>query len=267
MRYNWTVKHTANARQWVEKMTLRVTSTDLDRLAKGMLASVDQVSNSRWEAAVQRAAKLPGDVRPEKVKALTDSFSRELGAFGATAGAAAAAPAVGTAATMMAATAELAWFTARAGDLILTVAALHGRAAPTVEERRAWLLAVLIYGGSAREGFSRAINEANTGLRPATNAKIPITTLRTVNRLMTPRLVKRYGARRGAIALGTALPLGIGALVGGSANYAAVRALSRHADEFFARLPYSAIDTTATEIDGVLPSNFPEPAPRRRWSR
>ena len=66
--------------------------------------------------------------------------------------------------------------------------------------------------------------------------------------------MKRYGTRRGAIALGTALPLGIGALVGGSANYLAVRALARHADEFFLRLPYSAIDTTAVDIGGVLPS-------------
>ena len=161
------------------------------------------------------------------MKALTDSFARELGAFGAGAGAAAATPAVGTTATLLAAMAELAWFTGRAGDLILTVAALHGRPSPSVEERRAWMLAV---------------------------TKLPMATLQTVNRLLTPRLVKRYGARRGAIALGTTLPLGIGAIVGGSANYMAVRALARHADQFFSRLPYSAIDATATEVDGVLPS-------------
>ena len=33
----------------------------------------------------------------------------------------------------------------------------------------------------------------------------------------------------------------------------AVRALARHADEFFLRLPYSAIDTTAIDIGGALP--------------
>ena len=242
----------ANAREWAEKWASRVNPADLERVTRSMLASIDQVSSARWDAAVARAAALPGDVRPEKIKSLTDSFSRELAAFGATAGAAAAAPAVGTVATMLAATAELAWFTGRAGDLILTVAALHGRPAPSVDERRAWLLAVLIYGGSAREGLAKTINEANTGLSPATNNRLPITTLQTVNRLLTPRLVKRYGARRGAIALGTALPLGIGALVGGGANYMAVRALARHADEFFARLPYSAIDTTAIDISGAL---------------
>lgn len=246
------MKSTTNARQRLQVFVRQLNPADVERLAQSMLASIDQVSSSRWDAAVARAAGLRGDVRPEKIKALTDSFARELAAFGATAGGAAATPAIGTTVTLLAATAELAWFTARAGDLILTVAALHGRSEPTVEERRAWLLAVLIYGGSAREGFTRAINEANTGLRPAAGARLPITTLRTVNRLLTPQLVKRYGARRGAIALGTALPLGIGAVIGGGANYVAVRALARHADEFFARLPYSAIDTTAIDITGVL---------------
>ena len=253
MRYNRSVKLTpAAARERLQAYARQLNPADVERLAQSMVATIDQVSSSRWDAAVTRAAGLKGDVRPEKMKSLTDSFARELGAFGAGAGAAAATPAIGTTITLMAATAELAWFTARAGDLILTVAALHGRAEPTVEERRAWLLAVLIYGGSAREGFTRALNEANTGLRPATGARLPITTLRTVNRLLTPQLVRRYGARRGAIALGTALPLGIGAIIGGSANYIAVKALAGHADEFFARLPYSAIDATAIDITGVL---------------
>ena len=283
---------TYSAREWAERLTMRVSPADIERLGRTMLVTIDRVSSSRWEAAVGRAAALGGDVRPEKMKALTDSFARELGAFGAGAcgarapgaGAArpasraagrsaaassaeravfgralvsalesirtiklaAATPAVGTTATLLAAMAELAWFTGRAGDLILTVAALHGRPSPSVEERRAWMLAVLIYGGSAREGFAKTINEANTGLSPANGTKLPMATLQTVNRLLTPRLVKRYGARRGAIALGTTLPLGIGAIVGGSANYMAVRALARHADQFFSRLPYSAIDATAT---------------------
>ena len=55
---------------------------DVERLAHSMVATIDQVSSSRWDAAVTRAAGLKGDVRPEKMKSLTDSFARELGAFG-----------------------------------------------------------------------------------------------------------------------------------------------------------------------------------------
>lgn len=251
----------AKAREWAAKwsarLATRVSPADLERLSRTLLTTVDQVSATRWDAAVKRAAALPGDLRPDKLKALTDSFARELGVFGAGVGAAAATPVIGTTATVLAATAELAWFTSRAGDLVLTVAALHGRPAPTVDERRAWLLAVLIYGSSARDGFSKAVSEATMGRSPAATTKLPIHTLQTVNRVLTPQLVKRYGARRGAVALGTALPLGIGALVGGSANYVAVRSLARHADAFFARLPYSAIDTTAIDVTGALPPARP----------
>lgn len=221
-------------------------------MSKGMLAAIDEVSSNRWGAATKRAAELPGTIRPEKLKSLTDTFARELGTAGAAAGAAAAAPTVGTAATLMATTAELGWFTARAGDLILTIAALHGRPNPTVDERRAWVLAVLIYGSSARDGFARTLNEASTGMTPAGNRRIPLATLQTANRLMSKRLLRRYGSKRGMIALGRALPIGLGAAIGGTANYLAIRTLARHADEFFARLPYSAIDVDSIDVTGRL---------------
>ncbi len=240
---------------WAPRLAARINPADAEWIAQRVMASVDEVSAKRWDAAVRRAAAHPGDIRPEKVKSLVDSFARELGAFGAGAGAAAAAPAVGTAATILATTAELAWFTTRAGDLILTIAALHGRPDPTVEERRAWLLAVLIYGGSARDGFAKAINQATTGTKLATNNRVPLATLQTANRLMSRLLLRRYGARRGVVALGTAVPLGLGAVIGGSANYLAIRALGRHADEFFARLPYSAIDVDSTDVTGRLLSD------------
>lgn len=241
--------------KWSQRLAARLDTAEVERLANSLLTAVDQVATTRWDAAVRRAATLPGDVRPEKVKALTTSMSRELGACGATVGAAAATPVVGTAATLLATTAELAWFTARAGDLILTIAALHGRPAPTVDERRAWVLAVLIYGGSARDGFAKALHQANTGLRPATDNRLSVGTLQTVNRIMSKMIISRYGTRRGAVALGQALPFGVGALVGGGANFLAVRALAKHADQFFARLPYSAVDVTWTEVGGALPAS------------
>ncbi len=238
----------AKAGEWAARLASRISAEDARRISQRMLDAIDEVSSSRWEAATRRAASLRGDVRPEKVKALTDSFARELGAAGAAAGAAAVAPAVGTAATVGATMAELAWFTARAGDLILTMAAVHGRPDPTVDERRAWVLAVLIYGSSARDGLARAVNEATTGVAPVADARLPLVTLQAANRLMARALLRRYGSRRGLIALGRMLPIGIGAVIGGSANYVAIRSLARNADQFFARLPYSAIDADSTDI-------------------
>lgn len=242
-------------RRWSERMLQRVNPADLERVATSILRAVDDVSSRRWELAVTRAAALPGDLRPEKLAALTASMSRELAAAGAAAGAVAATPLIGTAGTLAAGLAELAWFTTRAGDLILTIAALHGRPDPTEDERRAWVLAVLLFGGSARDGLARAINEANTGLATTDvgpQRHIPIATIHRANRLLAQRIVRRYGTKRGAIALGTALPLGVGAAFGGTANYVAVQRLARHADALFARLPYSAIDTTAIDIAGEV---------------
>jgi len=235
----------------------RATSLDPETMAQSILDAIDKAAASRWGAAVERAATLPGELRPEKVRALTDQLSRELAAIGAAAGVAAVAPTVGTTATLMASTAELAWFTTRCGDLILTIAALHGRGTPTVDERRAWVLAVLIYGGTAREGFVTVADGLGVGLG-AGATHLPIATLRAVNGVLGRKLMSRYGKRRGVIALGRALPLGIGAVIGGGANWTAVRALAKQADQFFARMPYSAIDTTAIDIGGALPA--PRPA-------
>jgi hypothetical protein len=225
----------------------RIAGLDVVTVSDLLMTGVDRAAGMRWEAAVERAASLPGGVRPQKVKVLTDAFARELATIGAATGAVAAAPSVGTAATIAVSTAELAWFTARSGDFILTMAALHGMREPTVEERRAWVLAVLIFGGSAREGLTSAAKQLGIEI-DTPSSRIPLASLRAINGVLSTSLVRRYGTRRGVIAAGTALPLGIGAAIGGSANYAAVRTLSRHADSFFSRLPYSSIEVRGTEV-------------------
>lgn len=234
------------ANRWLND---RAATLDRSPIAEALIAGIDKATEHRWEAAVERAAQLPGSVRPQKVKALTDAFARELATVGAATGAAAASPVVGTGATLAAGVAELAWFTARSGDLILTMAALHGRKAPTLDERRAWVLAVLIFGSSAREGFTSAAKQLGLELEQPSQ-RVPLGTLRAINGLLGNKLLRRYGTRRGAIAVGTALPLGIGAVIGGTANYSAVKALAKNADTFFSKLPYSTIETTAIDVTG-----------------
>ena len=77
MRYNCSVKLTpAAARERLHMFMRQLNPADVERLAQSMIASIDQVSSSRWDAAVARAAGLKGDVRPEKMKSLTDAFRR-----------------------------------------------------------------------------------------------------------------------------------------------------------------------------------------------
>jgi hypothetical protein len=113
------------------------------------------------------------------------------------------------------------------------------------------LLAVLIYGGSARDEFARAVHEASTGMvAVGPDRRLPIGALQLANRVMSKALFRKYGARRGLAAVGRMIPLGIGAAIGAAANYTAIRSLARNADEFFARLPYSAIDAESTDVTG-----------------
>ena len=238
------------ATDWATRLAARLSTGDALRISSAMLASVDEVSQHRWEAAKARAATTAGSLRPEKIDAVTSSFTRELDLEASAAGAAAAGPVVGTVTTLASAMAELAWFTARAGDLILTIAAIHGRPDPTVEERRAWVLAVLLYGSSARDEFARTLNEASIGVAPTVGRQIPVTTLQVANRMMSKMFVRRFGTKRGLVALGRLMPIGLGAAIGGAANYVTIRTLARHADQFFARLPYSAIDAVSTDVTG-----------------
>lgn len=210
----------------------------LDRWRPGevVLAGVDRVVSGRWEGARRTAAATTG-TRDERVAQLKRAFSRELGTVGAAAGVVAAAPLVGTAATVATAGAELGWFTLRAGDLILAIAAVHGHTEPSVEERRAWVLSILAFGNSAAATFTKLAGEGGKGLGAKATARIPAEVLRRMNRSLGRTVVTKYGTRRGAIAVGRALPLGIGAAIGGTANYMLVRAIGRHADSFFVHLP------------------------------
>ncbi len=225
---------------------------DLDGLGDKLLAAIDEAAESRWDAATERARQLPGELRPEKLAALTRTFTRELTALGAAAGAAAAAPAVGAVASLAAAATELAWFATRSGDLVLTIAALHGRPTPTVDERRAWVLAVLLYGGSAQEGFTTAAGQLGITLDQQSPSRLPMASLQAINSRLGALLVRRYCTRRGLVLAARTVPLGIGAVIGGSANYVAVRNLAHHADRFFAKLPYSSIEVDAREVGGMI---------------
>ena len=61
---------------------------------------------------------------------------------------------------------------------------------------------------------------------------------------------------------GADVPLGIGAAIGASANWVAVRTLARNADEFFARLPYSAIEVDAIDVTERRVATWEGPAQR-----
>ena len=203
-----------------------------------ILAGIDTAITTRWDAAQQRAERLTGTTNNEKIRQLTDTFAKELGLLGAIAGGAAATPGIGATTAIATTIADLSYFTIRSSELILTVAAIHGHTQPTVEEQRAWISCILIFGDTATKGFTKLAGEAGKGLGKKATTKIPTATLTAINRAAGRTLVTKYGTRRGIIAIGRAMPLGIGMAIGGTANYAGVQLLGRHANKFFTNLPY-----------------------------
>lgn len=62
---------------------------------------------------------------------------------------------------------------------------------------------------------------------------LPAGVLRTINRKVGFTLLTKFGTKRGGIALGRVIPLGVGAAIGGTMNYHAVHQFSQSALRFY----------------------------------
>ena len=208
-------------------------------LGELVLTGVDQAVTLRWDAALRDAERTVGTT-DERVGQLSRSYAQELGAAGALAGGVAAVPGVGTTAMVGTAVAEITWSTMRMGTLILATGAVHGFTEAEVEERRLWVLSILAYGGSAGATLSKLTGTAGAGRGPNWTAQLPGEALSRLNRRVGRTLVTKFGAQRGALLLGRVIPFGVGAVIGGTANYKLTRGVATKADDFFRTLSLPA---------------------------
>ena len=211
-------------------------AADPSKVGPVVLGTIDGAVSARWDHALAVAGAADG-TQEERVAQVARVFAWEMAAMGGAAGAAAAVPGAGTFVAVGTSAVELGVFTARAADLILAVAAVHGHTESSVEQRRAWILSVLAFGDGAAAGFAKAAGELGRGLGRRATGAIPTEALRAINRALGRTIVTKYGTKRGVIAFGRVLPFGIGAAIGGSANYVFARGIARHADAFFRQLP------------------------------
>jgi hypothetical protein len=209
------------------------------RLGTAILSGVDSAISTRWDAARRRTESVLVNDLDATSKAISKQFAKEMAVVGAVTGGLAAMPVVGTSAEVAANVAELSMFTMRAGELILTMAALHGYDEASVDDQRAWILAVLTFGNGAAEGLAKLAGELGKGLGGRAARALPTELLQRINRRLGRTIVTKYGTKRGAVAVGQAFPFGIGAVVGGTFNYGSMYAIGRQAHHFFERLPYT----------------------------
>jgi len=140
--------------------------------------------------------------------------------IGGASGAAAAVPGAGTATALASGAAEIVAFVSATAMYVLAVAELHGLPVSDPELRRMYVFAVLIGEGAelAIEGAaSREAHWAQVLSRPLLDGGSR-EKVRAINARLAQMLLTRVGTRQGALLVGRAVPLGIGAGIGAVGN-------------------------------------------------
>ncbi len=274
------------ARKYIEKKaTERIPAPLLDTAGKVLIEGIDRAVENRWDEALETAEETaPGASAEVKTRLIAAPIKRRMTALGAAAGATAAAPGVGTTTAVGAIVAELGVVALQTTEMVMAIGAAYGHTDASPEERRAWVLAVLAFGDDAAEEFTtlardiglklgdnQALELANEAIGGGAGQVATVDALRRINQALVTQILQKWGTRKGAATLGKLLPFGIGAAVGGSANYVMLRELAKQAEEFFstydrsfvANMKWSsgdhdAIDVSGGRVQDVMP---PPPAP------
>jgi hypothetical protein len=171
-------------------------------------------------AYVQRLRDADPEATPAQIVArLEKHYLAAVMASGAAVGSAAAFPGVGTLVAMSAVAGETVVFLEATAVFVLAVAEVHGIPAEHRERRRALVLAVLV-GEDGRHAVMDLVGPGRTkGAWLADGAaQLPLPAVSQLNSRLLKYFVKRYTLKRGAIAFGKMLPVGVGAVVGGVGN-------------------------------------------------
>ena len=121
---------------------------------------------------------------------------------------------------------------------VLAVAEAHGIPADHRERRRALVLAVLV-GDDGKHAVADLLGPGRTSGAWLSDgaATLPLPAVSQLNSRLMRYFVKRYTLKRGAIAFGKLLPVGIGAVVGGAGNRMMGKKIVGHAHAAFGNPP------------------------------
>ena len=132
---------------------------------------------------------------------------------GSAVGAVAAVPALGTGAALALTSGQVATFLGSSALLAMAVADLHGIEVDDVARRRAVLLTALL-GPRGPQLLEQQIGMSTLTWGRALLTKVPLGTVRSVNRTLRRRVVAAGTAKAGSIMAGRLLPFGVGAVIG-----------------------------------------------------
>jgi hypothetical protein len=206
------------------------------RLLRSGVERAVRVQQPLVTARIAKIRKEKPDATPaEVIEALGRRYRLAVTGLGAAGGGIAIVPAVGTAASLATATAEAIAALDAAVLYTLAVAEVHKLPTDDLERRRALVLGIVLGEGGAAL-MSKVTGGKDRWARSVTEA-IPLKVLGPANNALTRWFIKRYVTRQIALAVGRALPLGLGVVVGGAGNLMVGNAVIRAAERAFGPPP------------------------------
>jgi hypothetical protein len=192
---------------------------------------------------IARARQRNPEATPaEVVRALERMYVSALAGTGAAVGGAAAAPAVGTGIGLALSAGEFFSSLELSTLFVLSLAEVHGVQLDEIERRRMLVMGVLL-GESASTTIGKVAERTGQHWGRQLVSKVPLATLRQINRVLGRNFITRYGTRQGIIVLGRVVPFGIGAVIGGGANATVAALAVRAARRAFGPAPQSWPET------------------------
>ncbi len=133
--------------------------------------------------------------------------------------------------------------------MIMGVADAYGIDLEEIEVRRYAVLRVLGAWAGVSQGATGLAGTVGAGLGKWATEAIPMTAIHAFNKAMKKQILFKWAYRTGTIRLGSALPFGIGAGVGGASNYVVAKALGRAAITECRPIVPEPEDAPAPELD------------------
>jgi hypothetical protein len=155
----------------------------------------------------------------EIVSKLETHYLAAVMATGAAVGSTAAFPGIGTITAFGAVAGETVVFLEATAVYVLAMAEVYGIPADHRERRRALVLGVLV-GEDGKHAVAELLSPGRTSGAWISEgaAALPLPAVTQLNTRLMRYFVKRYALKRGVMAFGKMLPVGIGAVVGGVGN-------------------------------------------------
>ncbi|MGW3862836.1 hypothetical protein ACWEDZ_15265 [Streptomyces sp. NPDC005047] len=185
-----------------------------------LLDKAIEVQNPLVRKNITRARQRNREATPaEVIRSLERMYVSALTGTGAAVGGAAAAPGVGTGVALALSAGETLSSLELSALFALSVAEVHGIPLDEVERRRTIVMGIML-GGSGSSTISKVAGRTGQHWGRQVVAKVPVETLRQINKVLGPHFITKYGTKQGIIVLGRVAPFGIGAVIGGGANAA-----------------------------------------------